>query len=624
MSKSLWGKYLFVLMLALFLVLAACGGDDTGDGETDEDPGDTTEETDDPDDDGDEPDDDPVDPEDQIYDVSDFDTAVSNDGEPIDGGDVTFGLVSDTVFEGTLNWNFYQGNPDSQIIQFFDEALLSMDENYTYTQDGAATYEADQDANTITFTIRDDVQWHDGEELTAEDWVYSYEVIAHPDYTGIRWGTPGFTLIEGIDEYREGNTDSIPGIEIHDEKSFTIQYERLTPSLLTGGVWTYALPKHVFEDIPVAEMEESDAVREEPIGIGPFVVDSIVPGESVSMVKNENYWRGEPNLDTLTVKVVNPNVVVQELETGGVDIVSSFPTDQYPENADMSNVEFLADIDLAYTYIGFKLGHWDEDAGEVVYEPENMKMGNKNLRKAMWHAVDNDSVGEQFYNGLRWSGTTLIVPSHPDYHDDSIEAPSYDPDEANRLLDEAGYEDIDGDGLREDPDGEELVINFASMSGGDVAEPIANYYMQAWEAVGLNVELVDGRLLEFNSFYDRVEADDPEIDIYQGAWGVGSDVDPSGLYGRNAAFNYPRYASEENDRLLEEGISDEAFDVEYRQEVYSEWQELMVEEIPVFPTLYRALMLPANDRIVNYDIAPGSGVYWYELGVTEDEPVVAE
>jgi len=227
---------------------------------------------------------------------------------------------------------------------------------------------------------------------------------------------------------------------------------------------------------------------------------------------------------------------------------------------------------------------------------------------------------------LRWNATTLIPPSHPAYHDESIEAPTYDPEKAKQILDDAGYIDVDDDGFREDPDGNELVINFASMSGGDTAEPMAQYYIQAWKDVGLNVQLLDGRLQEFNTFYDRVGADDPDIDVFQGAWGTASDVDPSGLYGRVAAFNYPRYASEENDRLLAEGVSEDAFDQEYRQDIYSEWQELMVEEIPVFPTLYRAVLVPVNNRVVNYaiDFDESTGIYRYEIGVTQDEPFEAK
>src|SRR5699024_5486272 len=183
------------------------------------------------------------------------------------------------------------------------------------------------------------------------------------------------------------------------------------------------------------------------------------------------------------------------------------------------------------------------------------------------------------------------------------------------------------DGFREDPDGEQLVINFASMDGGDVAEPMAKYYMQAWADVGLKVELLDGRLQEFNSFYERVGEtgdDDPEIDIFAGAWGVASDVDPRGLYGRNAIFNFPRYASEKNDELLEKGVSEEAFDTDYRIDVYNEWQEFMVEEVPVFPTLYRSEIVPVNNRVLNYSIDDDEDLYRYEIELSEEEPITAE
>src|SRR5690606_6367658 len=258
----------------------------------------------------------------------------------------------------------------------------------------------------------------------------------------------------------------------------------------------------------------------------------------------------------------------------------------------------------------------------VDYKPEESVVGDVNLRRAMWYAVDNDAVGKQFYDGFRWAATTLIAPSHSYYHDDTIEVPTYDPDKANEILDEAGYEDVDGDGFRENPDGSPLVINFASMSGGDIAEPLANYYIQSWQAVGLNVQLLDGRLHEFNTFYDRVGNggnDDPEVHVFMGAWSVGSDVDPAGLYGPHAMFNFPRYESEENNRLLEEGVSEKAFDPEYRRQVYSEWQKLMVEEIPVFPTLYRSLLVPINENLRNYSVVVTDPPQLHKLGFAKED-----
>ena len=610
-------------MLILLLALAACNSDsdkESKDADKGSDSGDKTEEG--------KKDETGGKSEDGLYSIEDFSKDASNDAEAIEGGELKYGLVSSSAFDGTLNYNFYSGNPDVEVIKFFDDSLLEVDENYTYTQDGAATYEANEAGNEFTFTIRDNVNWHDGEPVTAEDWEFSFLVIGDPDYDGVRYGSD-FTNIVGMDEYHAGEAEDISGVEVIDDKTLKITYKKATPSLLTGGIWPYAMPKHIFKDIPVAKMSASDAVRKNPIGFGAFKVDSIVPGESVVFTKNEDYWRGEPNLDKVTLQVINPDTVVQALKKGTVDMVDAFPTDQYPDNADMTNVEFLGQIDMAYTYIGFKLGTWDKEKKEVATDPD-MKMANKDLRKAMWQAVDNDTVGEKFYHGLRWNATTLIPPSHPEFHDETNEGVTYDPEAAKQLLEDAGYVDTNDDGFREDPDGEELVINFASMEGGDTAEPIANYYIQAWEQVGLKVELLDGRLQEFNTFYERVGEngdDDPEVDIFQGAWGVGDDVDPTGLYGRDAIFNFPRYSSEENDALLEAGVSEEAFDVEKRKKTYDEWQKLMQEEIPVFPTLYRAKLEPINNRVKNYSIDKGvwgHDIYWNDIAVTEDKTVEDE
>ncbi|ANU22698.1 oligopeptide ABC transporter substrate-binding protein [Planococcus donghaensis] len=604
MGKSNKSK---VLILSLALLLAACSGDDeaTKDSGGKKDSDGKQEQKDD-----------------GLYSIEDFSNVKTNEGEAIDGGNITFGLVSDTVFEGTLNWNFYSGAPDAEILNWFDEGLLTWDENYVYTNDGAATYEVSEDGRTFTFKIGDNVNWHDGEPVTAEDWLFAHEVIGNSEYDGPRYNSD-FTNIEGMEEYNSGKADTISGIEVVDEKTLKITYIESTPSLLTGSVWSYPLAKHIFGDMAVADISSSPEVRENPIGFGPFKVESIVPGESVTLTKNEDYWRGAPNLDGVTIKVISSSTVVQELETGGVDLISEFPVDQFPDNADMSNVEFLGAVDRAYTYIGFKLGTWDAEKNRVNYNPE-AKMGDVELRKAMWHAVDNTAVGERFYNGLRWNATTLIPPSHPEFHDDTNEGRAYDPEVAKTLLDDAGYADTDGDGIREDPEGNPLEINFISMTGGDTAEPLAQYYVQSWEAVGLKVNL---EMLEFNTFYDRVGnggEDNPDVDVYQAAWGVGIDVDPSGLYGADALYNFPRWENEENERLLKEGRSEEAFDLAFRQDVYNEWQQLMVDEVPVFPTLYRAVLSPVNDRVLNYAIGDGTEIYLSDLAVSQDSPVTAE
>lgn len=550
---------------------------------------------------------------------------VDNEGEAIDGGTLQVGLVTDSPFQGIFSWEFYEDAYDAEIMQFGFDSLFGTDDDFQIDDSGKATLALDQENNKATITLKEGLKWSDGEPLTAEDVIYSYEVIGHPDYTGIRYdGT--FQNVVGMEEYHSGEADTISGITQVDDVTVEIEFQEVSPSMLQagGGVWSYAMPKHYLEDVPVAELASSEKIRSTPVGDGPFRITKVTPGESVEYEANEYYWQGEPKLDNVVVEVVPSSSVVPALENGKYDVALSMPTDLYASYAELPGYTLLGREQLSYTYIGFKLGKWDAEAGEVVYD-EDAKMADKSLRQAMGYAIDNDAVAQRFYNGLRSNANTVIPPVFGSFGATTEEVPgySYDPDKANQLLDDAGYVDTDNDGIREDSDGEPLQINFASMEGGETAEPIAQYYIQAWNEVGLDVQLTDGRLLEFNSFYDRIEADDENIDIYQAAWGTGTDPAPNGLYARNAAFNYTRWATEENDQFMADFTSSEAFDEEFQRNTFVEWQKYFSEEAPVIPTLFRQQVMPVNNRVKHFDYAhnPADDFGWHTVEVTADAPV---
>src|SRR5699024_9655012 len=122
-------------------------------------------------------------------------------------------------------------------------------------------YELNEDDNTVTFTLQEDAKWHDGEPVTIEDYVASYEEIGHPDYDGVRGSDDGFTLIEGYEEYQSGDADEISGIEVKDDKTAVFHYKELAPSLTAGGFWAYLFPEHYYEGVEVKVMSASDQTR---------------------------------------------------------------------------------------------------------------------------------------------------------------------------------------------------------------------------------------------------------------------------------------------------------------------------------------------------------------------------
>lgn len=547
--------------------------------------------------------------------VVEFDTVMSNDEAAIEGGVLKYALVSSSPFQGVFSPEFYEDTYDSELMGFSHESLFSVDESFMLSQDGMATFEFDQESGTIAITLRDDLKWSDGEPLTTEDVLFSYEVIGSPEYEGVRYGAD-FANIVGMEEYHNGEADTISGITIIDDKNITIQYIEVNPSVLQsgGGIWGYPMPKHQLGEVAIKDMAASPEVRNNPVSAGPFRVKSITPGESVEYEANEYYWKGAPKLDGVIAEVVAPETIVSEMQNGNYD-VASMPTDQYDTYKDFENVTLLGRQELAYTYLGFKLGSWQD--GKNVSNPD-AKMGDVELRKAMAYAIDNNAIATEFYQGLRENAKAMIPPVFGEFVNEEIEGFYYDPELAASILDDAGYEDTDGDGFRETPEGEELVINFASMAGGATAEPIAQYYIQEWQNIGLNVQLATGRLIEFQAFYDMLEADDEQIDVYQAAWGTGSDPNPTGLYGETASFNFTRYVSDEHTAILDKINSEASFDPEFKFEAFREWQQHMFDNVPVIPTLWRSEVFAVNNRVKNYDITYGTTDGWEVVELTSE------
>ncbi|MDO4775061.1 MAG: oligopeptide ABC transporter substrate-binding protein [Aerococcaceae bacterium] len=549
-----------------------------------------------------------------------FEKTTTTQGEAINGGTFKYGLAGET-FAGVLNKMFYDTNVDAKIISLFNEALISYDSDFNYTDKGFGRISFDKEKKQVTITIPEGHKWDDGEPITIDDVIFPYYVIGHKDYTGIRYGEQ-FTNVVGMDDYHEGKAETISGLDRVDDYTLTITYKTFSNSMLIagGGVATYIEPEHAFEGIEVADMADSEIVRKKPVGFGPFKVESITPGESVTYVANEYYWRGKPKLDGVVLEVVSETTAPEEMKSGRYDLID-LPADTYPTYKDATNFQILGELQNAYTYVGFKLGKWNEEKKEVEVDDTKV-LANVNLRKALAYAVDNNAVGEKFYNGLRIGANTLVTPNFKEWYAEDIEGYTYDEAKAKTLLTEAGFEDKDGDGFVEDPSGKPFTLKFASMSGGETAEPLAQYYVESWKAIGVNVELTDGRLLEFNSFYDRVKADDPEIDIFLGAFSVGGDPTPDGLWGRTAPFNYTRFASEELDTFIDQLTSDESFDLAFKKKAFREWQQYMVDAVPAFPTLYRYALVGVNKRVKNYTIDTNSDLSWADVELTADKPLV--
>jgi len=533
-----------------------------------------------------------------IGDYSNFPFAVTNDEPSIKGGILRVGVAASDPFKGIFSTMFYEDNKDSQVLGWFEESMISFDSNFVADQDGPSTYTLDRDARTITLNLREGIKWHDGAPVTLDDLVFAYEVICHPDYEGPRYNEE-FRNIAGAVAYNEGKAKTISGLRLSDDKmTLTINFIELKPTVLVGGFWTSAAPRHYLGGIPVKDMLTSERIRTRPIGFGPFRVRTVVPGEAVEFERFDDYWRGRPHLDGISLRIINPDMVPQAMESGELD-VCEFNAQVYPDYLNPTNYQYIGQLATVYSYTGFDLGDYDTEKKTNVTDP-NKKMANRSLRQAIGYAVNNAAIGEDLYNGLRVPATTIITPRHAGYQNRDIRGYYYDPEKAKQLLDAAGYIDIDGDGFREDPNGRQLTIYWAMMDGPGM-ETLAQFKIQNWRAVGLRVQLFNNRLLEMNVFYNYVQYDEPGIDMFDGAWQTGFNPDPFGLWGDHA-WNFPHATTPELMAAMADCSSEQALDEEFRNKAYRKWQELFHEEAMAIPTLWRTEIVAVNNRVKNFDM----------------------
>ncbi|MDR1736407.1 MAG: oligopeptide ABC transporter substrate-binding protein [Oscillospiraceae bacterium] len=529
-----------------------------------------------------------------------FPWGVENTAKSINGGVLKYAIDSDAPFQGLLLTEIYEDDLDAQVLSWFVEGFVSYDENFVADQDGAATYTFDKDAKTITLTMREGVKWHDGEPVTLDDMVFGYEILAHPDYQGTRFDDSVRNVI-GVDEYHDGTADKISGLALsEDEMTLTISFKEFTPTILIGGFWTSGAPRHYLGDVAVKDLTTSEKVKTNPIGFGPFKVKTIVPGESVEFERFDDYWRGKPKLDGVQVRVINPDLIPQALEAGEIDI-ASFNTQVYPDYKNPTNYTYIAQLETSFNYTGFDLGTFDTETETNIADP-NKKMANLNLRKAIGYAINQTEICQQQYNGLRMLATTAITPRHGGYQNTEIEGYVYDPERSKTLLDEANYKDTDGDGYREDPNGQQLTIYWAFMSGAG-AEVMTQYKIQQWKEVGLRVELYNGQLMEFNNFYNALQNDEEGIDMFDGAWQTGFDPDPNVLWGEFTVNNFPHAVTDELRAAMADCASEQSWDETFRTNAYKKWQEEFFNACTAIPTMWRAGLFAVNNRVKNYDMS---------------------
>jgi len=419
----------------------------------------------------------------------------------------------------------------------------------------ASCWEVSEDSTTYTVTMRGGVKWHDGTPFTAEDVLFSWNTLLHPDVPTILQ-VPGATAkLVGYDAYKEGKADSIAGISIVDGNKVEFKLKSPDATFINELAWLRIIPKHLLEGIPPNVLVEND-FWQNPIGTGPFKFERAVSGEYMEFVRWDDYYLGAPYLDRLIIRpLVDGATRVLRVESGETDVIE-VPPDQ---------IEYLQGF--SHTQVVIVPSAKTRGLEWVHVKPD---IGDPRVRTAIMKALDVPTLVDTII-GPGGTPTELFTTGYWQLPEGEYEPWGYDPQGAMDLLEEA----------RQDGTWTDREIEIQTYYPDPVYTALLEAMQGYLAAVGIDMTLrVVDDPTHINEFYVNFTTDA----ALTATWGgpdpsaMADMLSSANLYpaGWNGSFSDPRF-----DMLLDWGATEG--DQELRREIYWQLQRLAHEVVPMAP-----------------------------------------
>lgn len=421
------------------------------------------------------------------------------------------------------------------------EGLLVLDQDFNLEPALAERFEVSEDSRTYTFHLRQGVEFHNGDDFTAEDVVYTWEWAMNPENGAASLSR--FAQVESV-EAVDGRTVRVT------LKTPSAPFLRRTA---THGIVSRA---HHSAMSP-------EEFNQAPVGTGPFRFREWVPGDHVSHAAFEGYWAGRPHIDEFRQVVIPEDAVrAVALRTGEIH-TSAWPL--APEDT----LALLEDPNLqVYRAPGLELSHIQVNQRLAVFQ-------ELAVRKALMLGMDREAMRRDIMRGLATLAHTNLSPALAEFYEDDVAKYAQDLQEAARLLDEAGW--VPGaDGVRAKGD-QRLDFVLLMIQGDQIRPPQAELAIESWGTIGIRARI---ERAEVGTFVDKVfGTSDFDLAFYNWTYG-GKDGDPDALpqLACEGSDNRTGWCHQEATRLLERGL--QTVDEGERSQLYSEFQRIFAQEIP--------------------------------------------
>ncbi len=423
------------------------------------------------------------------------------------------------------------------IFELVYDSMYNLNLDGSFSLELAESVDVSEDGTVYTFKIRDGVKWHDGKPLTAKDVAFSYNLYKD---------TPEYPYLHGY------YTPYFDTIEANDNNEVILTLTEAIPNIESQLVFLYVLPQHIWKDVDKLEYENF-----EMIGSGPFKMAEYVQNEFVRLEANKEHFLYPPKIDEVIFQTfANQDALVQAIRTAQVDMITEMPNTAAESLDADPNIELVIGAPLAPSVTDIIFNQIDpqncpQDGGLCTGHPA---LRDRNVRLAMAHATDKQKLIDVILLGLGEPGLTLIPKGLGVWYNNTIKDYEYDVARANQILDDAGYKDANGDGVRDMPDGSQPLTFRLNWPSDSINAPrMAELLGQMWGEIGIKLlpQAVDPDALTAQCC--------PAFDFDIMIWGWASDPDPSALLYVYTTEAIPTGSSET-------GYSNPLYDELYRQQ----------------------------------------------------------
>ena len=437
--------------------------------------------------------------------------------------------------------------------------------------------------NTITYNLRQGVKWHDGKPFTADDVLFTFQLVH----------------AQGNSQYAQW-LEEMTDIKASDPSTVVVTFK--TPQAFDPGLAIPIIPAHIWKGMSATDVQKFS--NDTPVGTGPFTFDSWKRGQTVTVNRNADWWGTQPGPATIIwILYQNEDVMAQGLRASEVDILTEVPPTIWDGLSGAAGLKPVSLPGFSFHHIGINVSTNPKSGG-------NPLLMDLNVRQALALAVDRNQLVQIGLAGHGRPGDALLPPAFGDYKwtptgDQVLNA---NPTKAEQLLDSAGYA-VGSEGIREKA-GQKLEFRLIAIESTTVDVRAAQLFSDAAKKVGIKLDL---QTMDENTLGHTVyNADAPDWDVFVWGWDSGVN-DPDYMLGivlsnQIGGNNDVYYANKTYDHLYDEQATE--LDKTKRIAICKQMQQMFYEDAAYIIMWYQdKLQAYRSDTWTGWSQTPGGIVF---------------